>query len=183
MGFKRNTFALPALIFLWVPIFGSKDYHPGVVWREKIQKWYVQRQCFGKCVYGGYFDDLDDAKHASDDLLSKYEAKNGKNKIRKFNFPQKEKISPIGVHFRFRRNPWRVVRIFDGKQVYGGCFPCVEEAKRASDNLVYEYENKIGKQTNRMLNFPRVTQPQKISKELNNSGTKRMRDGKHKEGN
>merc|ERR1712098_737568 len=62
----------------------------------------------------------------------------------------------IGVYWNKSRNKWQVQRFFDGKNTSGGMFCDLNRAKRESDNLVYEYEKKIGQESTHQLNFPRL---------------------------
>merc|ERR1712098_354867 len=133
---------------------------------------YVHRRLGGKNIHGGRFleKDLERAKRRADELIHEYEMETGnesKNKLNFFAFKGKymnenTHITPFrnayvthGVSWNNLRQKWVVRRTFDGRKVYVGYFVDAETAKRVSDELVYQYENKIGKESNYKLNFPR----------------------------
>lgn len=49
----------------------SKSGVRGVVWHAKNRKWIVEVGHFGKKVYGGYFENLDDAKAAAVEIRNR----------------------------------------------------------------------------------------------------------------
>ena len=86
--FERNGILLSLMLLC----SGSKDYHPGVYKHQKANKWYVQRTVEDKKEYGGFFEDIEEAKRASDALVHKYEAEHGKNAKYKLNFGQEANL-------------------------------------------------------------------------------------------
>jgi hypothetical protein len=180
----RLVFLWLNLVAVWSVHVGSKDYHPGVHWQKQTRKWFVQRMFEGRSQFGGLFGDLEKAKRASDDLVHKFEAKNGKFEKYKLNFPRGAEgltTQMHGVTCRTRRQPYKVQRYIGGKIVYGGVFDNLEKAQQASDNLVYEHERNIGRLTKYVLNFPREDVGGKIIAQADSK--KRMRDGTHKQEN
>merc|ERR1712034_17135 len=61
----------------------------GVFQYGSSQKWFVRRMIEGTTVYNGSFDNLEDAQHASDDLVYQFENTTGK-RCHKLNFPRRE---------------------------------------------------------------------------------------------
>jgi len=132
-----------------------------------------------KRVYGGLFSDLEKARRRSDELVYEYEIRVGRKCKNKLNFlafndgDVTENTSVThGVVWNKLYLKWQVQRTFAGKQVYGGYFLDLEKAKQRSDELVYENETKIGRESKLKLNFPRRELP-------NTSFEKSSQDVKH----
>lgn len=186
--------------FAWIP--ENNPY--GVTWDKLAKQWQAKRRFDGHDVNGGYFTELAEAKRSSDDLVYAYELKTGEESTYKLNFPRPAKLPQnrgeesienknFGVSWNklvkkwavlriFDRNmhkprkKWEVGRIFDQKKVHGGYFNYLEEAKHASDKLVYNYELKIGKESKHKLNFPRLGKAsQNKTKGETNIVSKRMK--------
>jgi len=180
-------------IFMFYPNISSNDtnHRYGVYWNKMAQKWLVQRVFDGKRVFGGYFDNLEEAKRKADELIHDYEFETGivRKRNQKLNFfaykrdqdgnvhitPFENAYMTHGVCWDKRNNKWRVQRYFERKAKFGGYFSDFDEAKHASDRLVYEFEKQIRNQCKQKLNFARQEYiPTNIGKET--SGEKRKRN-------
>merc|ERR1712098_1024148 len=130
---------------------------------------------------------LEKAKRKADELVHEYENKTGMKSKMKLNFYsfngdfgnsldedtyERTHITPFQNHYVTHGVAWHILmckyqvhRWLNGVHVFGGYFTDLEAAKHASDELVYKYENEIGKEINLKLNFPRRQNVAKITAE------------------
>jgi len=162
-GQKQANHKLNFFAFKGGELVENMDVTHGVAWHTSRKKWQVQRWIGEKSMYGGLFISLEQARWKADEMVYEYEMKTGKKSKMKLNFSRREEIpsnftqrnNKYGV-FRYGiSKKWYVHRMFDGKFMSNGSFVNLEDAKHASDDLVYQFENTTGKRCQHKLNFPR----------------------------
>merc|ERR1712098_320916 len=143
---------------------------------------------------GGRYEEgeLEEAQLKSDFLVREYEQKTGKKPGCKLNFPGRNPPligtsvatdNMFGIYWDKLRKKWYVYRTFDGKKKCGGCFKedTLEQARRKSDSLVYQHEQKTGEKARNKLNFPGSPQSVKNSEATNETSKRKRSETPEKE--